>query len=202
MAVAMLPVSRREWRAAMLSDLEHIESDWLALHWAAGCVLVGIKERFRDMARGNLGVSRWILVAEMALCFIPLTIAWLDFAIGSWSDVPPAFAAFSLDTPGAGSALAAMLGGATIGVLGPVGLFVALRALFFGRRVSPMMASVLVVGPLLLGVLLFSAFATSSWLDTARDLILLSVLPGLGVAHLLALSKPSAGIDQNARLAS
>ena len=81
-AVRLLPSSRAEWAMAMQSEVWSLKSDYRAALWAVGCVITGNKERVNAMEIGNLKTSRWVLVPEMALCFLPLTIAWWDSLFG------------------------------------------------------------------------------------------------------------------------
>ena len=47
-ALRVIPPERSEWGNAMRHELEHIEGDWTALKWAAGCVLASYIERSND----------------------------------------------------------------------------------------------------------------------------------------------------------
>src|SRR5437868_15413775 len=80
-AAIALPATRADWASAMNAELDHFESDREASVWAIGCVVAALRERANVVFIGNLKVSRWILVPEMLLCFVPLTVLWLD-AIG------------------------------------------------------------------------------------------------------------------------
>src|SRR5262249_14887161 len=78
---ALLPERRRVWAKAMRGEYEHFTNDQYltdrqALAWAAGCLLVSLKERMA-MIKGNFKISRWLLAPEMLLCFLPLTLLWL-----------------------------------------------------------------------------------------------------------------------------
>ena len=44
-AANALPESRSVWAEAMINELEHIEGDFTAVRWAAGCVLASCIER-------------------------------------------------------------------------------------------------------------------------------------------------------------
>ena len=77
-SAALMPAARIGWTRAMRAEFDHIENNWHAFLWAAGCLLTGFKERVNTMIHGDLKISRWLLVPEMLLCFAPLTLLWLD----------------------------------------------------------------------------------------------------------------------------
>jgi hypothetical protein len=196
----LLPRSRLEWGQAMQAELDHLPSDRDALAWAVGCLVAGSKERINTMLTGNLKISRWILVPEMLLCFVPLTLGWLD-AVGGSSGVMrlsgEAVAKRFLHSPGGTLVLVALLAGAVLGALGPLGLATAFRWIVSGRAPgSRWFRAALVAGPAAYGVLtlatrLATGGAGSLTLDAADSfdfwsgILLLSVLPSLGAAHML-----------------
>ena len=93
----ILPDSRLEWAKAMQTELDHLENDGDALGWAIGCVVAGSKERISTMFAANLKISGWIFLPEMLLCFVPLTLDWLD-VIGGSSGITRAFPTVSYET--------------------------------------------------------------------------------------------------------
>lgn len=202
----VLPESRRDWATAMRAELAHLANERDALSWAIGCIVAGSKERITTMLAGNLKVSRWILVPEMLLCFVPLTFGWVD-AIGGGSGLirmnRSAIQAYFLHAPDGTIVLAALIAGAALGVLGPTGLAAAFRWVVSGRTPgSPWLRSALVAGPALYGLVLLVARlaigGTGALAPNAADgfdfwsgILLLSVLPSLGAAHLLRLAPRS-----------
>jgi hypothetical protein len=157
------------------------------------------------MLMGNLRISRWLLTPEMLLCFVPLTLFWLD-SIGGDSGIIRLDAdiihKYFVGVRGGTIELAAMLAGAILGALGPLGLIAALRLIVLNRPLrSAWLRRGLVIGPLLFGVLTLLAHAAIAGPDAFRarsleafdfwsGMLLLSVLPALGAAHLLRLCPP------------
>ena len=199
-AVRLLPRSRAEWARAMLSEMHYLKSDRRAVVWAAGCCIASIKERAIAMITGDPRVARWIFCLEMILCFVPLSIGWLDSLFGGsgviWlnGEVVHRYFISSSDDE---IVLAMMISGAILGALGPMGLFAAYRLIVTGRPIgSPWLGTALVVGPLLYGVLTLGCrffiggsaafgFNSPDAFDLWSGVLLLSLLPALGAAHLL-----------------
>jgi hypothetical protein len=197
LAERLLPREKAEWAEAMRSELHHIDGNYEALGWAFGCLLSSIKLRINAMELGSLRVSRWVLTLEMALCFGPLTLGWFDIVFGQ-SGVARLNAViiekFFLGTPGGTTALAFMVTAAILGVLGPVGAVLALRAILLNRPLRSRSIGITVIaGSILVGVVLL---AQSLVLDSragvaeiAGMLVLFSVLPAAGTAHLTHLGR-------------
>ena len=190
---------RRDWGRAMRAEIEHIEGDWQALRFACGCAWAAITLRSTAMDLGNLRVSRFVLALEMALCFVPLTLGWLDVLFGqsgvAWLDAAAVERYYLVNTDGV-AALAKQLVGAAVGVLGPVGLIVAVRHLVLGRALHHGMLGVLLIaGPIALAVVYVAAnLATdTSWsTEWAGFYVLFVALPLAGAAHLLILGRSNA----------
>lgn len=196
----VLPTSRLEWAKAMRAELDHLQDDRDALAWAMGCLVAGSKERINTMLTGNLKISRWILVPEMLLCFVPLTFGWLD-AIGGSSGIirlsGDVIQKRFLQAPGGTFVLAALIAGAVLGVLGPLSLATAFRLVVSGRQPgSRWFRTALVAGPAVYGVLTLVtrlalggtgalAFNAADSFDFWSGILLLSALPSLGAAHML-----------------
>jgi hypothetical protein len=171
-----------------------------------GCLVAASKERIVTMVTGNLKISRWILLPEMLLCFVPLTFGWLD-AIGGSSDVMrlggDAIQKRFLQVPGGSFILAALLAGAILGVLGPLGLTAAFRLVFSGHPPrNQWLWTALFAGPIAYGVLTVFirlalggsgalALNAADSFDFWSGVLLLSALPALGAAHMLRLAPPS-----------
>lgn len=199
-AVRLLPRSRFEWARAMLAEFHYLENDHRAVLWAAGCCIAGIKERASAMLTGNLKISPWVFCLEMILCFVPLSVGWLDSLFGSSGIIrlnSEIIHRYFIDASGGEIVLAMMISAAILGALGPIGLVAAFRLIVLGRPLqSPWLGSVLVGGPLLYGVLtLVSRFANGGSaaigfnavdaFDLWSGVLLLSLLPALGAAHML-----------------
>jgi hypothetical protein len=195
----LLPRARADWKSAMHSELERVVDDRDALAWAFGCVVAGCRERVNVMFFGNFKIARWVLTAEMLLCFLPLTMGWLD-AVGGDSGIIR-FNPHIIQTDFAGAnmfALAAMLASAILGAAGPIGLAAAFRLIVSGRPVPGRLGRALVICPALCGAVTIAsrlaiggpeAFSPHAYgiFDFWSAILLLSVLPALGAAHLLRL---------------
>jgi hypothetical protein len=202
-----LPASRKDWAKAMRAELDHLDNDRDALAWSMGCLVTASKERIVAMITGNLKVSRWILVPEMLLCFVPLTFGWLD-AIGGSSGVlrmnGDVIQKRYLHAPGGTLVLAALVAGALLGLLGPLGLTATFRLVVSGHAPRyQWLRTALVAGPIAYGVLTLAirmalggtgalGFGAADSFDFWSGILLLSALPALGAAHLLRLAPQSA----------
>lgn len=183
----LLPTERAEWAAAMIAEVRHCDGDGDAVGWALGCVIAALKERISSMVKGNLRVSTWVAVPEMLLCFAPLTIACVD-AVRTLSGMP------QHPAPGGSSAVAILIMVVTLAAIGPVGLIGAFRLLFNAKPIRARWLRVVVVaGPILNGVVLIGSQAFDFW----SGLVLLSVLPALGAAHLIHLSSDTSTKKSN-----
>lgn len=173
----LLPAYRHDWRQAMLSDLHYIESDSAALRWACGCFLVAMIERVKSMIELKRPGSRAALLAELFLCFFPLTVAW-GLCIADLSRGWPASMLLGI--------------GAIFGTAGPLGLVVAVRYTLSSQRVPNGLSLWMLVSSIALVPLSIVAFASDGTLmQVLRDTVLIGVLPAIGSAHLLALNGPS-----------
>lgn len=212
-AARLLPRRRSDWAKAMHSELERFENDRDAFVWAVGCVGAAARERADAVLVGNLEIPRWILVPEMLLCFVPLTIGWLDGIAGVSGIVrlnADVIQRYFIGVPGGLLALAGMFGGVILATLGPIGLIAAFRLVVLGRPIRrPWLQAALVIGPILNGVLTLTlrwvvggseefSLKSSAAFDMWSALLLLSALPALGAAHMLRLGQQ----DRDERLAS
>lgn len=198
----LLPPSRFEWAKAMQAEIDQVQNDGDALAWAIGCIVAGSKERINSMLGGKLKVSRWIFVPEMLLCFVPLTLGWLD-ALGGGSGILRLNGVIHRDflqTADGTFALIALIAGAVLGALGPLGLAVASRLVISGRPPGGQwLRTALVAGPAVYGVLLLVvrsatagtvalSFNTVDSFDFWSGILLLSALPSLGAIHLMRIA--------------
>src|SRR5690606_38100402 len=140
---------------------------------------------------------RWVLVPEMARCFVPLTFFWWVTLFGDSGlirlDADVVQRNF-IGVPGGVAVLAALTFSGVLGVLGPIGLLAALRLIALSRSIrSSVLAGALVAGPLVLGVIYVATLgARTGMLEAAGGLLLLFVLPAIGAAHLYHLGLRSA----------
>ena len=188
----LLPQGKAEWARAMRSELQHIDGDHEALKWALGCLLASIKMRSSAMVLGNFRVSRWVLALEMALCFVPLSLGWFDIVFGQSGVVrlnADIVERYFFAVPGGTTMLILIFATAILGVLGPVGVLLALRAIVLNQPVrSRQIAYAVIAGSVLVGAvllaqtLLFGSIATVP--EIAGMLIMFSALPAAGMAHL------------------
>ena len=152
-------------------------------------------------------IPRWILVPEMLLCFLPLTLGWLDALFGDSGVVRlnrEVIETHFLHSPVGVLALLTMVAGAALGVLGPLGLASAFRWVALSRPpTNRVFRAALVAGPTLYGALILASrlamggasgvrSSASDSFDFWSGLLLLSALPALGAAHLLHLAQPTA----------
>jgi hypothetical protein len=202
-AQKLLPTSRLEWAKAMRTELDHLENDGDALAWAIGCVVAGSKERIGTMLATDLKISRWIFLPEMLLCFVPLTLDWLDVIAGSSGIIQlngNIIQKYFLHAPGGSFALVTMIARAVMGTLGPLGLATAFRLIVSGRGPgSRWFRAALVTGPAVYGLLTLLTrlalggagalgFDAVDSFDFWSGVLLLSVLPSLGAVHMLYLA--------------
>lgn len=74
-AFRVLPPTRSEWGQAMGRELDHIESDWKALRWSAGCVIASYVERGGERP-GSLAA-----VVRKPSAFLPIAMSLGAFTI-------------------------------------------------------------------------------------------------------------------------
>ena len=200
----LLPTSRLDWAKAMQGELDHLGSDQDALRWAIGCVVAGTKERINSMFTVKLRVTRWILVPEMLLCFVPLTLLWLD-SVGTATGIIRSNGEFwqhyFLGAPGGVYAPITLIAAAVLGTLGPLGLGAAFRLVVAGRAPSaPWFRAALIAGPAFYGVLTLAArlgmggtrgfgFDAPDSFDFWSGILLLSALPSLAAVHMAYLPR-------------
>ena len=196
LAARVMPRCRADWMRAIEAELEFLDDDRVALGWAAGAVVAAIDARIHAMTTGDLRIARPLLAAELALCFAPLTIGWLDgIAAAARLLGDGATGLERLLADGAAPTVATLVLG---GALGPLGLLAALRFVAWARPVRIKALRVaLVAGPTLLGAGLLAArlgagvellgARSADAFDFWSGLVLLSALPVLGALHLLHL---------------
>lgn len=189
---------RAEWACAMRAELEYVDERERS-RWAFGCLLAAIQLRIRAMGNGTLRVSRWILLSEFTLCFLPLTLVWLDITFGGNSvwHLSAMLMDHSDSTLNA-SMLGMMFGGVLVGLIGPVGFALGVQAVTSGVGLSNRTAGLGMIAAL-------SVYATASvslrlvggpgaYAANLEFIVLMFLLPATGVLHLLHLGKQEIGI--------
>jgi hypothetical protein len=170
------PPNRQEWSHAMINELDHVPGGASALWWALGCTLASYLERMRIMTRSLTNLPRWLLSLEMAVCLVPLT--WLFGAV------------LVMTARGVMPLEYGILSGSAA-LLGPVGLAVALRVVFFtggsvGRTMTTILALLAVWTVVAYsGQVLHNGTPFAGWW---REFVLIALLPGWAVVHLLQIN--------------
>jgi len=130
------------------------------------------------MAVGNAQISRWVLVLEMLLCFTPLTLLFLAVMANlSRMHRPDALFALSVTS------------------LGPIGLTLAFKIIVLNRpwvhRFLMLTLGVIAAWSVLGYSLHMLVWSGGSFRDGWRESVLISLLPALGLIHLVYLATRS-----------
>ncbi|MDX1562982.1 MAG: hypothetical protein R3305_08640 [Gammaproteobacteria bacterium] len=178
-AANVLPPNRKQWAEAMRAELGALPGGLAAIEWALGCVAASYFERIKQMKLGTINVGRIVLTLEMLLCFVPLTGMFVSMLFPNpvlMAVVPGPNRLFYL----------------TWAAVGPIGLLAAFMIIVREQRS---------LGTVLTGLLCLSglwAFVSygffwqaigdisTNWL---RGYVMLGILPALGAAHLVYLSR-------------
>lgn len=196
LAAALMGKDGSEWSRAMSAELNHVPADQ-RLVWALGCVIAALKWRFETMRSGNLRVSKGVLLLELVVCFLPITLGWWDVAFGASGALglnQDIINEHFLATPLGRIVLGMMIGGALIGLAGPIGLFLASRAVIAGIGLRSRALGIAMIAGVTLYVIasmllrLFSG--PGAYAATFSFIVLIGLLPALGTAHLMYLSRP------------
>jgi hypothetical protein len=196
-AEALVPKHASQWGQAMRCEMQQIDRDTEALEWALGCFVASIKARFGAMNLGTLRVSRCVLTLEMAMCFVPLTLGWLDIVFGRSGIArldAALITAYFLQAPSGATMLTLVLIEAIVGVIGPVGAVLALRVIALNRPLrGDSLSKLLVHASILIGVVLLAQTllldSMAGIAEVAGVLVLFSALPAAGFAHLSYLGR-------------
>jgi hypothetical protein len=138
------------------------------------------------MEIGTVRVSRWVLGLEMALCFVPLT--WMFAALVSRG-------AFGFAGPIPIDAWFVNMLFSTLA--GPIGLLVAFRAVVLKHRSFDRFTLAALCLPAAWTLLQFAItfgrlmFSSGYPVEATGGLILFAILPAVGVAHLVYLTRPA-----------
>lgn len=196
LAARLMGRQASEWSQAMRAELDHVHAND-RLGWAFGCLLAAIKQRFRSMRIGTLQVSRGILLLELVGCFLPMTIGWWDTVFGRYG-----LSQMNLTVVRelGISILAMMIGAAVIGLVGPIGLFLTSRAVTTGTGLRNRRLGLVMIA----GVACFAIASIAlrvlngpgAYAANLSFILLVTVLPALGIAHLIYLAHPRSGPAQ------
>lgn len=186
-----------DWANAMRAELEHVPKG-NRLSWGIGCLFSAVQWRFESMRTGTLKVSRGILLIELLACFLPITLGWWDAAFGgsgllklNASVIQEHFLGQPLGT----GILAMMAGGAVVGLVGPIGLFLSSRAVITGAGLRnralgfAMMTGVAAFAVASIALRLLAG--PGAYAATPSFIFLVCVLPAIGIAHLMYLGGAS-----------
>ena len=197
LARRLMPPHRREWAEAMQAE-SHYLSGASATRWALGCFIAAIKSRFAPMHTGTFRVSRWIMLVETLGCFGTALLAWIEFAFGPSGVIRlngEVIHKYFLVTPGGGYVLALMIGFAVTGLIAPIGMFLGLRYVLTGRALANRrLGWALIAAPAIqcaAGSIGFLWMGTDGWGTGLQLFVLCTLLPILGILHLMYLAKPS-----------
>lgn len=196
-ATRLLRARNADWARAMRAEFEHVDRSERG-RWAFGCLLAAIQQRLVTMQNGTLRISRPVLLLELLVCFLPLTLGWADVVFGNFgvlrldSDL---LHKHFLSTPLNTSILGMMIGAAIIGMIGPIGLFLTLRAVATGIGLGSRPLGVTMIAAI-------ASFAVASAIlrvvtgpgadaDAASFILLMIALPAAGIAHLMYLATPA-----------
>ena len=204
----MIPPGQRAWAEAMRSESPYLPSG-ARLRWAFGCFVAATKLRFAPMQTGTFRINRWVMLVETLACFGMLCLAWWLWTFGPSGVVKlnaEIIEKYFMSTPGGGYVLGLMIGFAVSGLVGPIGLFLGLRYVCFGRALdNRKLGYALVAIPVL--QYLASAIGTI-WMGTGdfatgiQTFVLFTILPIAGLMHLMYLATPMSTLPPGARLAA
>ncbi|HLA73443.1 MAG TPA: hypothetical protein VK624_18180 [Steroidobacteraceae bacterium] len=195
----LLRKEHSEWARAMHSEFQHVgESERLS--WAFGCVVAAIKQRWAPMNTGDFRISRWVMLVEILGCFGPLTLGWSLFTFDQPGLIHHSLAdveRWYLPLPGGAFIISMMIAGAVVGVIGPIGLFLGLRYVVFGRALeSKALGAALIGTPILLTIVGWIAgmfFGPPDFRPQFDSITFVFVcLPVAAFAHLMYLARPAA----------
>ncbi len=191
----LMPPDRRQWAEAMRAEVAYLPSRG-AMRWVLGC-LSAVKERLRPMNAGDLRISRWVMLIETLGCFGFLTLGWFEITFGASglvrhdSDI---VTKHYMAYPGGTYIFAMIVLGSIVGLVGPIGLFLGLRFVAFGRAPAHRMLGYALIAALLLYFLAGAAGWVLGPPDFRPDgpgfAVLFFFAPLAGVLHLLYLARP------------
>jgi hypothetical protein len=190
----LMPRDRRGWTDAMRAEAHYLPAG-PACGWALGCLTTSLLERFH-MNDGNFRVSRWVMAIETLGCFGPMALAWYEISFGmpglfrhDWSELMKVYSGM----PGGLFMVWMIVLGATVGVVGVIGLALGLRYVLTGRGLqNRTVGCALIAAPLVYALAGIAGFfvGPSDWHSDPAMSILFVLLPVAGIAHLMWLAQP------------
>ena len=186
-AVAVLQKKRSDWARAMRNEFEYVPEGFTALSWSVGCLYVSYTERVRIMEIGSLKttrVSRVVLTLEMLLCFMMPTASLIGLFFLTAIQGNPEYWSTNVS-----SLFSILL--FTTSFVGPLGLYLAFRSVVLRHRrigkglgfVFPALAAWTLVGNS------FFVLSVSAPGYELRGIFRMAILPSIGAAHLIWMSK-------------
>ena len=158
------------------------------------------------MVIGDLKISRWVLAPELLLCFVPLAMGWMDVVwgvSGITKLTPEIVERFFLNTPRGTFTLVYMILEAVLGLLSPIVLALGAAFIIFKRPVltrgqaTGLIAVALAISAILAARLIVDLFALNSDPNLggfATAVLMFSILPAVGVAHMYYLGGKAAQV--------
>jgi hypothetical protein len=191
-AARLLGKQHEVWARAMRAELDYVAETQRSA-WAFGCLIAAIHQRFVSMQTGTLRISRSVLLIEMVLCFLPLTLGWLDVVFGGFGVLQ--LNSSIIETHLSTSILGMMLGAAVVGCVGPIGLFLTLRAVTTGDGLRNRNLGLAMIAGIaayaIASVILRLVAGPGAYAADASFILLIIVLPTIGIAHLMYLATPA-----------
>jgi hypothetical protein len=139
----------------MFSEFPYV-SEHERLAWAFGCVVAAIKQRWAPMNTGDFRISRWVMLIETIGGFGPLVLGWYLLVFDQPGIIRWTFAdveRWFLPQPGGAFIVWMLYAGAVVGLIGPVGVFLGLRYVLFGRALdNRLLGGVLIGAPIALTI--------------------------------------------------
>lgn len=201
----LLRNEQAEWARAMRTELHHVDASERT-SWAFGCLLAALKLRIAGMENGTLRVSPWVLLLELGLCFLPLTLGWFDTVFGGsgvWRLNATIVDRYFLDTPANTSIFGMMIGGAIVGLIGPIGVVLGLRAAIKGVGLRHRALGYGMIGALAAyiaaSVSLRLVAGPGAYAASVEFIVLMFLLPATGLLHLLHLGGQAPGLQTACR---
>jgi hypothetical protein len=195
-AAWLLRHEQSDWARAMQSEYPYV-TEHERLSWAFGCVVAAIKQRWSPMNTGDFRISRWVMLIETLGCFGPLVLGWYllvfdqpGIARWSFSEVER----WLLPQPGGAFLVSMLYAGAVVGLIGPIGVFLGMRYVLFGRALdNKALATVLIGAPVALtigGWIAGSVYGPPDFRPMFDLVFVFTCLPVAVFAHLVYLARP------------
>jgi len=205
LANRMVPPERGEWSRAMRAESAYLPES-VRVRWALGCLVAAIKLRFTPMPTETPRISRWVMFIEAVGAFVPLAVGWWEVTFGGSGVVrlTSKNIHYYVDYPGGTYLLTMQILAAVVALVGPIGLFLGLRYVFFGRGLANRVFGWVLVGGMwtyaFFGTIAGYLFGPDEWKFLWDQMLAFNLLPAAVVLHLMYLGKPAAPTPGDARL--